>query len=325
MKVSQRLLRFISPDTPGELKLKAATRALEEAIEPNDEVTVLFVLSFDKDPEVAGAAKRSFDDLPTALLLEALDKKLDPLVIKRIISNHRDDEAVLVFAALNEGIDDETLKSLAETGPEEIIALIEEDRDWLRRKPFLADSVRKNPLAPPSLLKALDDPEARPRRPGPPARDEDKLNVPKELVDDRNLDEKNIYKMLQNMSMGQKIKLALSGNKSAREVLIKDSNKIISISVLKNPRITEEEVLKLTNAKGTPEDLLRQVARNKEWVKNYNVKLGMATNPKTPLAISVKLLDNLFEKDLTKIARSKNIPSVLSSTARRKLEVKAKK
>lgn len=325
MKINQRLLRFISPETPGELKLKAATRALEEAIEPNDEVTVLFVLSFDKDPEVAGAAKKSFDGLPAALLLEALDKKLDPLVIKRIISNHRDDEAVLVFAALNEGIDDETLKALAETGPEEIIALIEEDRDWLCRKPFLAESVRKNPLAPPSLLRALDEPEARPRRPAPKAPAEDKLNVPKELVDDRNFDEKNIYKILQNMSMGQKIKLALSGNKSAREVLIKDSNKIISISVLKNPRITEEEVLKLTSSKGTPEDLLRQVARNKEWVKNYNVKVGMATNPKTPLTISVKLLDNLFEKDLTRIARSKNIPSVLASTARRKLDAKAKK
>lgn len=331
MKVRQQLLRLISPGTPRDLKLNAAKRTLEDRLEPNDEVTVLFVLIHDRDAEIAGAARRSFDDYPKALFLDALDKKLDPVVVKRVISLHREDDAILIFAALNEGIDDETLKSLVEAGPEEIIALIGEDPGWLSQKPFLAEAIRKNPLATASALKALESiaeneaKEASQQRPKERERDEGKLNVPKELVEDKKLDEQNIFKIVQNLTMAQKVKLALSGNKSARAVLIKDSNKMVSISVLKNPRITEEEVLKLTSSKGTPEDLLRQVAGNKEWVKNYNVKLGMASNPKTPLAISIKLLDTLFEKDLAKIAKSKNIPSVLASTARRKLESRVKK
>ena len=229
--------------------------------------------------------------------------------------------------------DDETLKTIVETGPEEVVGVLAEERERFLEKPFLLDSLKKNPLAPYILVSGIDDmmkdakakalveAEAGKRSVKGPER----LAVPKELVEDKKVDEHNIYKIVGSMSMGQKVKLALSGNKSAREVLIKDSNKMISVAVLKNPRITEDEILRLTSSKSTPEDLLRQVAKNKEWVKNYNVKLGIVSNPKTPLAISVKMLDNMYDKDLANIARSKNIPSVLASTARRKIDAKVKK
>ena len=138
-------------------------------------------------------------------------------------------------------------------------------------------------------------------------------------------DEQNIYKIITQLNAGQKLKLALSGNKSARDLLIKDSNKIISMAVLKNPRITEEEVQKVTLTKGTNDDMLRHIARNKEWVKSYGIRVGMLTNPKTPLTVSLKLLDTVYEKELHSIAKSKNIPNALASAARRKLEAKGKK
>ena len=71
--------------------------------------------------------------------------------------------------------------------------------------------------------------------------------------------------------------------------------------------------------------MLRQIARNKEWVKSYGIRVGMLTNPKTPLTVSLKLLDSVYEKDLQGIAKSKNVPNTLASAARRKLDAKGKR
>ena len=326
MKVRQSLLKYIATDTDKEQRIRYASRGwpATEPLEPADEVTVLFVLSHDRDPDVSTPAAKSLADYPAELALTALGGKLDPLVIKKLISVFKDSEAVVIMAALSPWIDDETLKHIAETGPEEAVVLLGEDTARLRKKPFLVDAIFKNPLTPGSLMAELREIENNLHNAH--GEDEEHENVTRrELIDEANADEHNIYQMIQGLSMGGKIKLALTGNKSARDLLIKDANKIIALSVLKNPRITEEEVIRLTQTKGTPEDLLRQVARSKEWVKSYHVKTGLVSNPKTPLAISVKLLDHLYDADLQKLAKSKNIPSVLASSARRKVDQKLKK
>lgn len=330
MKIKQGLLKFISPGVSPEARLRAARLEADDALDPADQVTILFALSYDKDQMVSEAAKKTFEAYPTERFLEALEHRLDPAVIRRIVSLHKETDAVLIMAALNEGSDDETLKAIAETGPEEVIAVFIEDREGLRQRPSVIEGLRKNPLTPKSALNELglldNNPGKDERIQGVRKREEARRPSPKELVEEKpaRTDDQNIYNVVKNMTMGQKIKLAITGNKSVREFLVKDTNKIISMAVLKNPRITEDEVSRLTASKGTPEDILRQIAMNKDWLKSYNIKLGMVTNPKTPLTVSIKLLDHLYEKDLEKLAKSKNIPSVVASTARRKLEAKKK-
>lgn len=333
MKVRQGLLKFISPDTPEELKLKAARcEPLDPPLPPEDQVTLLFVLSHDRNPAISEAAGKSLNDYPAEAMLDALEKKLDPLVIKKILSIHGGNDAISIMAALNEGIDDETLKMLAGSGPEEVVGVLFEEREVFLKKPFLLDALKKNPLTSKSAILEIEEFLANPakvtgvkKENTPAPQDNADIKALKKDDKDVKVDESNIYKAVKDMSMGQKIKLALCGNKSTREFLVKDSNKIISLAVLKNPRMTEDEVLKLISSKGTPEDLLRYVARNKEWVKNYSIKLGIATNPKTPITMSLKMLDSLLDKDLQKISKSKNVASVLASSARRKVEAKAKK
>lgn len=324
MKVRQGLLKFISTDTPETVKLAiTGGEPTEPPLEPEDEVTVLFVLSHDRSQSVSEAAKRRLEELPTYVILAALDKKLDPLVIKAVVNLRKDDEAILMMAVFNESIDDETLRRLASEGPEEVIAVIAEDHTLLLRKPFLMDALKKNPLTSQAIIRDLDLLASSPAEAAAVKAEASSAGAPKE--NELKIDEQNIYKSVKEMSMGQKIKLALSGNKSAREFLVKDANKIIALAVLKNPRITEDEVQRVISSKGTPEDLLRQIARNKEWVKSYSIKLGMVVNPKTPLAISVKFLDSIYEKDLQKLSKSKNVPSVIAAAARRKIEAKIKK
>src|SRR5690606_23012347 len=76
MRVSQELLRFFKEPPGGRLAL--ARRAGDEPLPPSDEVTVLFVLGFDKDPAVSDAAKKSLGEYPLEGLIKALERKLDP-------------------------------------------------------------------------------------------------------------------------------------------------------------------------------------------------------------------------------------------------------
>src|SRR3972149_3315470 len=103
MKVRQGLVKFISPDTPVDERLKTARceEPAEGPLEPNDRLTLLFVLSHDKDAAVAEAARQNLSESPARLVQVALEKKLDPLVIKKVVELHTEDPAVLSMAVMN--------------------------------------------------------------------------------------------------------------------------------------------------------------------------------------------------------------------------------
>jgi len=326
MKLKTSLLKFVSPSSPAETRRGAARRSFGEELSAADEISVLFILGFDRDEDLSSAAKSSLQEYPLKGLLDAMDSPLDPLLIKKLLELRGDDDAVKIMAALNPGTDDATLAELAEHGPDEVIAVFSEDAPLLDAKPFIKEALRKNPRTPNSVRVALS--EKRPASSQKPVvRDpagNERFHL--DLTDEARskVDEQNIYKVVARLNTGQKLKLALSGNKAARDLLIKDSNRIISMAVLKNPRITEDEVQKVAHTKGTTDDMLRQISKNKEWVKSYSIRVGMLSNPKTPLTVSLKLLDTVYEKDLRSISKSKNIPNALASAARRKLEAKGK-
>ena len=130
---------------------------------------------------------------------------------------------------------------------------------------------------------------------------------------------------IQSMPVPEKIKLAMTGDKEARGVLIKDSNKQVQDAVLENQRLTDHEIVAIVTSRITSEEILRKVANNRSWVKYYQVRLGVVSNPKTPLPISLKLLDTLMLADLRRLAKSKGVSNVIASAANRLAIKKAQK
>lgn len=135
---------------------------------------------------------------------------------------------------------------------------------------------------------------------------------------------KSKYQMAQSMGVGEKIKMALTGDKEWRSLLIKDSNKLVNGAVVKNPRITEPEILTISKSVIQNDEILRVICHNKEWVKNYEIRKALVLNNKTPLPVSIRFMGFLTEKDLAAIAKSKNVSSVLTNNARRMLLNKKK-
>jgi hypothetical protein len=148
----------------------------------------------------------------------------------------------------------------------------------------------------------------------------DVFTVPEDLVEEpeeRAPVSQNLRGRISNMGVGEKIKLALKGNRDARTILIRDSNRLIQKFVLQNPRITDEEIIALAKNRSIDREFLEKIGKKKEWISNYQVKLALVTNPKTPLAMAVRLVPTLLMRDLRVLAKSKNVPSVVNSMAKR--------
>ena len=117
----------------------------------------------------------------------------------------------------------------------------------------------------------------------------------------------------------EKVRAAMKGSREMRGVLIRDSNKLVALSVLSSPKLTETEVESIARMSSVAEDVLRSIARARAWIKNYTVVLALTQNAKTPLAISMNLLNRLQEGDIKKLSTNRNIPEALRIAARRRL------
>lgn len=125
----------------------------------------------------------------------------------------------------------------------------------------------------------------------------------------------NLYQKIIKMSIPQKIRLAMMGNREARNILILDHNKAVVMAVLRSPKLTENDVFTFAQQRNLSEEVYKYIARNKNWIKNYALKLALVNNPKTPLTVALRFLDHLQERDLKNLSRSKNVSNVLAKAA----------
>ncbi len=152
----------------------------------------------------------------------------------------------------------------------------------------------------------------------------DTIAVPAGLVQDPAPPEaRSLFAQIVLMTVAEKVKLALRGNQDARNILIRDANKLIRRCVLKNPRITDGEVAALAGNKSIDEDLLRMIGEQREWVQKYEVRKALTMNPKTPTMLAMRFVGTLLERDLRLIARSKNVRDAVASQARRLVTMRA--
>lgn len=117
------------------------------------------------------------------------------------------------------------------------------------------------------------------------------------------------------MSVGQRVKLALRGNRQARHILLRDVNQLIRSMVLLNPRITEDEILELAKSPQTDEQSLRELAENRDWITIYSVRAALVENPRTPFVEAIRLIKTLSHHTLLMLSRSKNVPTAVAEQA----------
>jgi len=126
-----------------------------------------------------------------------------------------------------------------------------------------------------------------------------------------------LLQRIQSLTVGEKIALALRGGREVRSILCKDSNKEVVLSVIKNPKVTDSEAELIAHSRNIPEEALRIISKNREWMKNYNLVLALVNNPKTPTGIAMNLVPGLKKKDLTTLEKNKNVPEAVRVIAKK--------
>jgi hypothetical protein len=119
------------------------------------------------------------------------------------------------------------------------------------------------------------------------------------------------------MTMKDRVKLAQKGDREARNVLIRDPNRVVAQAVIQNPRITEQEVEKIAAMRTVPDDVLRQIAISRKWARIYPIMHNLARNPRTPIGNVITILTRLQLRDLEAIVKNRNVSEAVRKQALR--------
>lgn len=132
-------------------------------------------------------------------------------------------------------------------------------------------------------------------------------------------DRAGLFIRIQGMTVAERMKLALLGNKEIRSILIRDPVRSVQVCVIQNPRITDAEVERIASSRTVDDEVLRLVLKNREWMKRYPVKVALVNNPRTPIRESLRLLGHLRDKELKEVAYSRSLPNPVVVAAKRLL------
>lgn len=259
------------------------------------------------------------------LLYEALNQRNDR-IISKIISN--------------QAYPFDFLLKIAEEGSAPMLELLLENQIKLIAFPEIMDRMEKNPHAT-NFIKGkigeLRDFYLKEEKADEISQDEVIENieqVAEQKTDSQEDEEEDIslaefqekvvttLQRINELTIPERIKLALTGNRTERMILIKDSNKLVSLAVLESPKITEDEVMLILRDRSIAQEIISKIAGRREWSRNYTMVVEMVQNPKTPLKKSLSMVKKLHLRDLKTIVHDKNVHYVVRNLATNLLKEK---
>jgi hypothetical protein len=334
LKVSPEVARIVGKGVPREAQMKAARGVLP--LTGGDLVTALFFLRHGGDQEIRALSLKTLKELDAEILATVVgDPACHPQLLDFIARLRIEDRGVIEPLLANPAVDSATLSHIAGNGEGPILNLLADLDPHLLESPEIVSAIFSNPRADRSLKMRLgwkEDPETGDRSPVLKAQEEPEEEdagdgAESSAAKDVEEDEENLskYQMALEMGVSEKIKTALTGDKEWRNIFLKDPNKLVSSAVLKNPRITDGEVLAVAKNKSASEELVRLITLNREWVKSYEIKKALILHPRTPLPKALRYMEVLTEKDIKNLAKSRGVSQVIVNNARRMLMMKQKK
>ena len=131
--------------------------------------------------------------------------------------------------------------------------------------------------------------------------DEGTLRQLLEEPPDRN---QNAWERVRALSQMEKLLLAVRAERSERAVLLQDNDPRVLLSLLRNPRITIDEVARMAKSSFITFQIADVIMKATQWTSSLDVRLALIHNPKTPPALALRILPTLPDADVRAIARA---------------------
>jgi regulator of extracellular matrix RemA (YlzA/DUF370 family) len=127
----------------------------------------------------------------------------------------------------------------------------------------------------------------------------------------------SLIRKIMFMNTKDRMKLAMKGDREARSILIRDSNKVVCSAVVNNPRITEQEIENIAAMRTISDEVLRLIALNRSWARSYPIIHNLARNPRTPIPTVMNILLRIKTKDLQNLTQNRNVSEAVRRQAQR--------
>lgn len=287
--------------------------AAEELLE------ILILLTSDPDPTCSETAKKTLASWPAEKCAQALaapDASPEALAYFASQKNVPDTLVSLIAAHAHAG--DRTLAPLA---PRLSLQQIEGIAASQTRLGHLAGFVK-------AVLTRQDLPaELRQRleAPPPPSGADDHAQVMEALsreeeheahaADDQKRERISLTQKVARLSVSERVQVALKGSKDERLLLVRDPSKVVYRAVLASPKLGDSEVENFASMKNIAEEALRILGTQRNFLKNYGVVRNLVNNPRTPLDVSLGLLNRFTDNDLKYLTKNRNVPETLRNMA----------
>ncbi|HKP45954.1 MAG TPA: hypothetical protein VJT50_05080 [Pyrinomonadaceae bacterium] len=133
----------------------------------------------------------------------------------------------------------------------------------------------------------------------------------------------SLIRRIMFMNAKDRMKLAMKGDREARSILIRDSNKIVAVAVINNPRVTDQEVENIAAMRTVADEVLRLIALNRAWARSYPIIHNLVRNPRTPIPTVVSTLPRIRSKDLQHLSQNRNVSENVRRQALRLVQVRS--
>ncbi len=311
-------MEALSPEVLEDLRHGRATRERKMAVctggahlAPADRAEILAVLAGDVDEMVATRAQDAILSQPVESFVEALKREhAIPALFSYAARNLADKPGVCDAMVENKNCSAEHLVPLVRHLSALGIQALMEELDRISESPALAAALEHSSSLTIDQKNQLHE-----------------LHGPDNLIDEAALAEaaaavesdaarrQTLIQRLAKMTVAQRVQFAMKGGSEARRTLIRDNNKVVQRAVLQSPRLTDQEVEAFAAMSSLTDEILRLIAGNRTFRKNYTVVRNLVNNPKTPLDVTLHMLPMLNAVDLKRLTSNKNVPETLRTTA----------
>jgi len=117
------------------------------------------------------------------------------------------------------------------------------------------------------------------------------------------------------LTLGERKALARRPDRFALDRLLRDPDPTVIRNVLGNPRITENDVVRMAARRPAYPQVISEIARHPEWASRARVRMAIVQNPHSSPDISVPMVRLLIRPELRRVVEATDIPPVVRAAA----------
>ena len=131
--------------------------------------------------------------------------------------------------------------------------------------------------------------------------------LPSAPAEIRRVAEEIILTRIPNLPIGEKLTLARRGPARVAGAILAEGHPQALKLALANAFLTESQVLKVLAKPSVPERSVTAIAQHPKWSCQYNVRVALVRNSRTPAPCVLAFLPNLTLRDLKDIAQLESL------------------